>query len=257
MERVNFETIRVRLRNTVCFVEFYRPGQRNAINAQMIEEFHRALDLYSDAVTAVVVEGNPQVFSMGADFGEITTGAASHCAYDHDPEPLFRLWERMVQGPFISVAHVRGRANAGGLGFIAAADIVLADATAEFSLSELLFNLLPGCVLPFLVRRVGFQHARYLALSTRPITVHQAYEWGLVDAYDENSETLLRIFLSRIKRISGTAIRRCKHYLNDLEGGTDWAKARAVAATREAFSDPCSLSNIARYVQSGLFPWEE
>nr|WP_269820011.1 enoyl-CoA hydratase-related protein [Bacillus velezensis] len=42
-----------------------------------------------------------------------------------------------------------GVANAGGIGFVAASDIVIADDTAVFSLSELLFGLFPAMVLPF------------------------------------------------------------------------------------------------------------
>lgn len=257
MESVSFETIRVRTKKTVCFIELHRPEKQNAINARMLEELHHVFDRHSGEATVMVLEGSPLAFSVGADFAEMATTAGANGAAHHDLESLFHLWERMVRGPFISIAHVRGMANAGGLGFVAAADIVLADSTAVFSLSELLFNLLPGCVLPFLARRIGFPRARYLALSTKPITVQQACEWGLVDAYDEDSERLLRICLTRLMRISAPAVHRCKNYLNDLEGGTEWAKVRALAATREVFSDPCNLARIARYVQSGLFPWEE
>ena len=92
----------------------------------------------------------------------------------------------------MSIAHVRGKANAGGIGFVAACDIVLADSAAVFSLSELLFGLMPACVLPFLVRRIGFAKANAMTLSTQPVGVQVAREWGLVDAFEENSDNLLR-----------------------------------------------------------------
>jgi len=62
------------------------------------------------------------------------------------------LWLRLATVRTVTISHVRGKANAGGIGFVAASDIVLADETAQFSLSELLFGLYPACVLPFLIR---------------------------------------------------------------------------------------------------------
>ena len=257
MERLTFDTIRVRFQRSTCFVRLDRPERNNAINAQMVEDLHRALDLCEESATVLVLEGAPEVFSTGADFVEISKARVTHPAAIHDPEPLFRLWQRLTDGPFISVAHVRGRANAGGLGFVAASDVVLADITAEFSLSELLFNLLPSCVLPFLARRVGFQRARYLALSTRPIAVQEAYTWGLVDAYEQHSDVLLRTFLSRLNRVPRSAIASCKDYLRELDGGTEWTKPRALAVNRDVFSDPRYVAGITRYVEDGLFPWED
>jgi polyketide biosynthesis enoyl-CoA hydratase PksH len=88
------------------------------------------------------------------------------------------------------MSHVRGTSNAGGTGFVAASDIVIADNTAQFSLSELLFGLYPACVLPFLTKRIGFRKAHYLTLMTNPISVQQANAWNLVDAYEENSSLI-------------------------------------------------------------------
>jgi 3-carboxymethyl-3-hydroxy-acyl-[acp] dehydratase len=52
----------------------------------------------------------------------------------------------LATGPFVTISHVRGKANAGGLGFMAASDIVLAQEEAQFSLSELLSDSIrPAC----------------------------------------------------------------------------------------------------------------
>jgi len=152
---------------------------------------------------------------------------------------------------------VRGKANAGGVGFVAASDIVLADETAQFSLSELLFGLYPALVLPFLVRRVGFQKAHYLTLMTQPISAKQAFEWGLVDAFEPQSETLLRRHLLRLRRLSKMAIRRYKSYMGHVGAPLLDLKGPAVAANREIFADTDNLSAISRYVDHGVFPWEK
>jgi len=157
----------------------------------------------------------------------------------------------------VTISRVRGKANAGGVGFVAASDIVIADDTAQFSLSELLFGLYPACVLPFLIRRVGVQKAHYLTLMTQPISAKQACEWGLVDEYEPLSEALLRRRLRQLRRLSKVAIRRYKAYMSRVGWPLQDLKAPAVAANLEIFSDPENLQAIARYVERGVFPWEK
>jgi len=139
---------------------------------------------------------------------------------------------------------------------VAACDIVLADESAVFSLSELLFGLMPACVLPFLIRRVGFQRAHYMTLMTQPFSVQQAETWGLVDAWEAKSENLLRRHLLRLRRLSKTGIERYKRYMNVLDDSLHSQKADALAANLEVFSDSENLSKISRFVQDGTFPWE-
>jgi polyketide biosynthesis enoyl-CoA hydratase PksH len=170
---------------------------------------------------------------------------------------MYDLWRRLATGPFVTIAHVRGKANAGGVGFVSACDIVLADETAQFSLSELLFGLYPACVLPFLIRRVGFQKAHYLTLMTQPISAKQACEWGLVDAFEPTSEVLVRRHLQRLRRLSKVAIQRYKTYMSRISAPLQEMKSQAVAANQEMFSDPRNVEDITRYVEHGLFPWEK
>jgi len=53
----------------------------------------------------------------------------------------------------VVIAKVEGKVNAGGVGLVAASDIVVAHTQATFGLSEALFGLLPACVMPFLIRK--------------------------------------------------------------------------------------------------------
>src|SRR5262249_17859419 len=153
---------------------------------------------------------------FGADFNALAK-QPEHARRGADaPRALYDLWLRMATGPYVTVAHVRGKANAGGVGFAAACDIVLADDTAQFSLSELLFGLSPACVLPSLIRRIGCQKAHYLTLLTQPIGAAQALQWGLADAVEAESDALLRRHLSRLRRLSKQAVRRYKSYMSQI-----------------------------------------
>lgn len=252
-----YETLLVRVSHDVCFIQIHRPAANNSINDRLIEEFATALDRCGPQVKVVVVEGGPEVFCFGADFkGLQQSFQATGGAPVMDPEPMYELWRRLASGPFVTIAHVRGQANAGGMGFVAACDMVICDEKASFSLSELLFGLLPACVLPFLIRRVGYARANYMTLTTEPITAKSALEWGLVDDCAADSGNLLRKKLLRLRRLSKSAIQRYKRYANTLDDTLAAAKPKALAANVEVFSDRDNLQKIARYVSTGQFPWE-
>jgi polyketide biosynthesis enoyl-CoA hydratase PksH len=261
---VIYETIKVQFQESFCFLQFDRPQANNTIDSLLVTECNDVLSACEQSATVVILSGSPEVFCFGADFKAIAgRGPAKmiidrRADQDHDdgPGPLYDLWLRLATGPYVTISHVRGKANAGGIGFVAASDVVLADETALFSLSELLFGLYPACVLPFLIRRIGFQKAHYFTLMTQPIATKQAFEWGLVDAWEHPSDGLLRRHLQRLRRLSKTGIRRYKDYMSRIGGPLQSLKSQAVAANQEIFSDAGNLQAITRYVEHGVFPWE-
>ena len=257
MPAASYGSIDVRQEAQVCTITMNRGASGNTITRTLIEEFGRALDACEATAKIVVIEGTPEVFCSGADFEGIARNRALGGALaDHVPEAMYEVWRRLACGPFVSVAHVRGKANAGGIGFVAACDIVLAEEKAMFSLSEALFGLTPACVMPFLIRRIGLARANFLTLGTQPIGARVAEQWGLADAVEENSDNLLRKQLLRLKRLSKDTIVRHKGYTNQLDDSIARARPLALKTNVEAFSDPHNLAHIERYVATGRFPWE-
>ena len=251
-----YETIKVHFQESICFLQIDRPDANNTISGRLVAECNHVLSACEGSANIVVLSGSPEVFCFGADFKAIATASKTD-DQDAAPGPMYDLWLRLATGPYVTISHVRGKANAGGVGFVAASDIVLADETAQFSLSELLFGFYPACVLPFLIRRVGFQKAHYLTLMTQPISAKQACEWGLVDACEPVSEILLRRHLQRLRRLSKTGIRRYKTYVSRVSVPLQDLKSQAVAANLEVFADADNLLAITRYVERGVFPWEK
>lgn len=251
-----YQTIRVRFDGPVCTLQLHRPEANNTINERMAEECLDFLNCNRSAIRILVLEGLPEVFCFGADFQAIDDNISRGAGKGSTPETLYDVWLQLATAPFVSVAHVRGKVNAGGVGFVAACDIVVADESAVFSLSEMLFGLMPACVLPFLVRRTGFQRAHYMTLMTQPFSVQQAESWGLVDAWEAKSENLLRRHLLRLRRLSTAGIERYKRYMNVLDDSLHTRKLDALAANREVFSDHENLAKISRFVEQGTLPWE-
>lgn len=261
MIETKYETLRVRHEGTVCFVQLYRPEANNTINARLVAELGDLLRRLDDSVTVIVLEGLPEVFCFGMDFAwirqlanDVHAGAAGLAM--PDPAALYDLWTQLMTGPFVVLSLVRGKVNAGGVGFVAASDIVIADDSASFSLSELLFGLMPACVLPFLEQRVGRQRAHYMTLMTQAVGAAQALSWGLVDACDADGDALLRRHLLRLRRLSKQGVARYKRFRNGLSGVPQADREAALAANRLVFNDPVNVASIVRYVETGAFPWE-
>jgi polyketide biosynthesis enoyl-CoA hydratase PksH len=247
----DFQTLAVRRDGGVCRVRLDRPAAGNAIDARMAEEWPALLDACRrddgpEPVRALVVEGGPEVFCVGGDMA----------GGEPDAALLYDVWRGLAEGPFVSLCLVRGRVNAGGIGFVAACDLVLAERGATFALSELLFGLFPACVAPFFIRRAGARAFRHMSLATRPFTAEEALGFGLVDAVAEDGEALLRGHLQRLARLDRRAIARFKAYMAELDGGLAAARAPATAANRALFADPVIRRNLTRYAAEMKFPWE-
>lgn len=255
---MNPQTLKVERRDGVCRIAFDRPEADNAIDRRTVDELAAVLERCSpepapgEAPTSVVVlEGNAKAFCAGGDFRAVAEAGSAG-----EPDALYDIWLRMSQGPCVTVSLVRGRANAGGVGFAAAADIVIAGPDATFSLSELLFGLYPACVLPFLIRRIGRQRAHYMTLMTKPVGAVQAQDWGLVDVLADDPEAELARHLARLRLLKGSAIARYKRYAAGLAGEPSVDRDAALAANRAIFSDPDVVAGIRRYVTEMKFPWE-
>jgi len=237
-----------------CRIRLCRPASGNAIDSALVTALEETLtqcEHGSSSVKMLVIEGSEGSFCSG---GDLNATAANQPL---DPARLYDLWRRLRNGPFISIAAVAGRANAGGIGFVAASDIAIATEMSSFALSEMLLGLYPACVLPFLVSRTGAQTAHVMTLTARAMDAAEACRRGLVDSVEPDLEDALRRLALRFRHHARPALARYKAYRRDqvwdvVESGRD----RAIAANRDMFADPSIRANVSRYVATGRFPWE-
>lgn len=254
---VNYKTIRVQIKGNICYLQLYRPDNNNTINDSMVEECHQALDSMPDNVTIVVLEGLPETFCFGADFNEVYQKNKGEKKEEPNPETLYELWLKLYTGSFISIANVKGKVNAGGMGFVSACDIVIADSTAKFSLSELLFGLYPAIVFPFLINKIGLNVANYITMMTEPISAEKAFEYGLINAYASDTTALVRKHLLRLKVLSKHGIQNYKQYRNNYSQDLFHYENIAIKANKEIFSERSNLEGIFNFIETGKFPWEQ
>lgn len=253
-----FETLIINQSHRQLTVRIWRPERDNSINSTLIRELHGALDL-AEAIPdcrTLVLEGLPGVFCTGLDLQEAAMADVSATETVRISEYM-RLLQRFTASSRIVICRVDGRVTAGGVGLVAACDITVATERSEFSLSEALWGLLPCCVMPFLLRRVGYQKAYFLTLTTRTITASEAYAIHLVDELTNNLDDALRKLCLRLNLLDDRVILDLKRYFQGLAGITPDMEQTAIREIARLAGQPYVQQNIRNFIQHGLFPWEK
>ncbi|KUI34234.1 enoyl-CoA hydratase-related protein [Mycobacterium sp. GA-2829] len=180
------QTIDYRVENGVAVVCLNRPDQHNAINLRMGEEtLEVAQRIEADrSIRAVLICGNGPAFTVGGDISFFLEGGRE--GYDGLFERMIKPYHRgfeilsRVEAPIVAAAH--GAVAGGGLGFIYAADIVLAAEGAKFITAFAGIGLSgDGGGTYHLPRLIGPRRAAQAYLRNTPITADEALAWGLVN----------------------------------------------------------------------------
>lgn len=168
----------------VATVTLSRPDKNNAYNGEMIAGLAAALGQAAadDRVRVVVLRGAGRHFQAGADLGWIqslrTEGVEANVVVS---QRTAQAVHALTALPKPVVALVHGGCFGGGTGIVAACDIVLADRTALFAVSEARWGLTAVPIVPQLLSRIGPGRLRRYALSCERFGAQRAFEIGLVD----------------------------------------------------------------------------
>lgn len=238
---------------------FDRPEAGNTIDHAFLHDLDLALDAIErdPGNPIVILRGRDGVFCTGRDLSA-PTERAEHIEPGPGAGDLFARYmdtlRRLATMPRIVIACVDGEVTAGGVGLVAASDLAVATPGSRFSLPELLWGLLPACVTPYLIRRVGFQSAYRMALTTLPVSAQRALDMSLVDDIAERPEQRIRQWALRLVRIQTASIRDLKRFYRDMWIIDQHTEAAAVAEIRRASAQPEVQARIRRFVQDGVLP---
>jgi 3-carboxymethyl-3-hydroxy-acyl-[acp] dehydratase len=255
-QQTRYQTIEVSASSDMLRITMDRVPQQNAINGTLLAELHAVLDEAEQlpGCRLVVIQGAPGVFCTGMDFSDATDSTGSLA--ERGGAEFLGLLKRLTATPRAVVSVVDGRATGGGVGIAAASDFVVATPRSVFSLPEALWGLLPCCVLPFLIRRVGFQPAYAMSLSTLPVTAEQAHRTHLADELTDQPEHFVRRLRQRVSKLDQSTIAALKRYQRQLWFLSEDMERAAVAEFSRLMSSPAVRERISGFVTSQVFPWE-
>jgi polyketide biosynthesis enoyl-CoA hydratase PksH len=253
-----YQYLQVRVMRGAMTVKINRPDAKNSIHTPLIEELLMVMteaELHHE-IKVVVLEGSADYFCTGMDFYAVSEGA-SEALMNDDPNKYYELLKRISLSSKIIISKVEGKVNAGGVGLVAASDIVIADKNVTFGLSEALFGLIPACVMPFLIRRIGYQKALWLTLITQGVSANRAFQLGLVDELTDNVNDTLRINLLRLTKLETETIKDLKDYMSKLWIINNETQNIAVGKIKSLINSDKVQFNIRNFVKNGKFPWDK
>jgi len=254
-EATHSDAILVEKKSRYWILTFNRPRQRNTINQDILHRLSKLLDdVEADSdCSMVVISGCGGFFCTGMDFSELSAGGPTANAEGND---YMQLLKKIASLSKVVVARVDGVVMAGGVGIVAASDLVFASTNSEFSLSEALWGLLPACVTPFLIRRVGVHRAYKMTLTTETLNADEAYRIGLIDVLSDDIDKAIHRQFLRLVRLDSDTVKTMKAYFKKMWVFDDAMESVAVDELNRLVNSNRVRANIDNYVNHNQFPWE-
>jgi len=210
------------------------PANRNALSRAVRAQLHRALTTVSadPAVRVVVITHRGPVFCSGMDLKEEAVAAPGQQGVRELP-PILQLISRC---PKPVLAGVKGAARAGGIGVLAAADIVVAAPAATFAFSEVRIGLIPAVLTVPVLDRVAPAPARELMLTGEVFGAARALDIGLINAVDEDVDAAVARYVRALLAGGPTALAGTKALLRRGRDDSDdrYAELLELSATQFA-----------------------
>jgi methylglutaconyl-CoA hydratase len=181
---MNYTCLNYQKDGPVARVTFNRPEIHNAFNATVITEMsHLFGEIAKDeSVRVVLLTGEGKSFCAGADLNwmreVITQSFEQNLA---EANALASLFYQIYTFKRPVVGRINGAAIGGGTGFVAVCDIAIAAESAKFSFSEVKIGVVPACIGPYVIRKMGEGKARELFITGERMEARRALEVGLVN----------------------------------------------------------------------------
>ena len=192
------DAVLVRADGPAARITLNRPGKRNALSLELMEELIATLHRLGEdpGVRAIVIDSAGPVFSAGHDLSEMIGRDVPF--YQRLFDVCTELMETIHRVPQPVIAKVEGMATAAGCQLVAACDLVVAGGD-KLGVRIGLFCSTP--MVP-LSRAVGRKRALEMLLTGQPIAADTALDWGLVnrvvpaDALEDEVSTLVEAIVA-------------------------------------------------------------
>ncbi|MEW5994352.1 MAG: enoyl-CoA hydratase/isomerase family protein [Candidatus Zixiibacteriota bacterium] len=202
---MELSTVRFEIDGRVARVTFSRPEVHNAFNVTVIREMQQVFDEIAkdDSLRVVILTGEGKSFCAGADLnwmrGVVKQSFEENLA---ESNALANLFHSMYTCKRPIVGRINGAAIGGGTGFLAVCDMTIAARSAVFSFSEVKIGVVPACIGPYVIKKIGEGKTRELFITGERMNAERALEVGLVskvvddDQLDAEVDKLTQSILS-------------------------------------------------------------
>ncbi|KAA3633240.1 MAG: enoyl-CoA hydratase/isomerase family protein [Calditrichaeota bacterium] len=202
---MEYKTITYNKHDSVGYITFNRPEIHNAFNATLLNEMSDLFDRLEndDSLRVVVITGAGKSFCAGADLNWMRSVVDQSFEENlTESNNLADLFYKIYSFRRPVIGKINGAAIGGGTGFVAVCDIAIAAESAKFSFSEVKIGVVPACIGPYVIKKMGEGKARELFITGERMLAKRAFEVGLVnkfvadDKLDDEVDILIKTILS-------------------------------------------------------------
>ena len=220
---MDYQTLTVTIQDRIGQVTLNRPELRNAFNEHSIAELALAFDELGrhELVRAIVLGANGPAFCAGADLNWMKKMAGySDSENRADAMRLADMLRTIYTCPKPVVAKVQGDCYAGGMGLVAACDIIVAVEEANFCLSEVKLGLIPATISPYVIKAMGENASRRYFLTAERFGAQEALRIGFAhevvsaDALDAKVAEIVKALVNN----SPNAVQQAKALVREVAG---------------------------------------
>jgi 2-(1,2-epoxy-1,2-dihydrophenyl)acetyl-CoA isomerase len=228
------------------------PDRGNPLDPEMAAELQRAVRrARSDDARVVVLRSEGRTFSVGGDVGSFAAADDREQLVDDLAETLHRTISDLHRMDAVVVSVVHGVAAGAGVALAAAADVVLAGASARFTLAYTKLGFSPDGGSSLLTASLGLHRALHLALLNPVLSAEQAQAAGLVAEVhpDADLDAAVHRVVAQLLAGSRTAQVAAKRLLREV--AVPWAEGalrRETLSIRACASSPDGREGVDAFV---------
>jgi methylglutaconyl-CoA hydratase len=214
-----YKTIETTLDQGVLTVWLNRPELHNAFDETMLRELTGCMETLDPSVLCVILRGRGKSFCAGVDLNWMK--AVSQNSYEQNYTEsllLSKCFLSIYNCPKPTLAVVHGVALGGANGLLSACDMAYCTDDATFSLSEVKIGIVPACISPYVIKRVGEYGAKELMLTGRRIRGPEAEHFRLVNKSvpAENLEAAISDLTNLLRTSGPMAMSQCKTLIHKV-----------------------------------------
>lgn len=225
---MDYQHLKVSYEGRAAWVTLDRADVRNAMDERTLEELEHCFTTLGQApkgsgpgcaVRVAVLKAHGADFCAGADIRWMKRASVYPPSKNRkDAERLVRAIGAIDECAVPVVAAVHGGVYGGGLGVIAACDVVIAAADTKLCFSECRLGILPAVVSSFVLPKIGLSHTRRLYLTSELFDAETAQRIGLVHEVvpREDLEARARQAANDILKNGPEALKLAKAYIARL-----------------------------------------
>jgi methylglutaconyl-CoA hydratase len=257
------EFIELEKKDSCLTIWLNRVDKRNAFDANMATRLIEAYSLAKDDnnISMVALRGRGPTFCAGGDINWMSDLAScSVLEREKNARLIAKLFGVIARFPKPTLAVVHGHAFGGAVGLTASSDFVLATKGARFATSEGKLGIVPACLAPHLINRIGLAQTRRMFLWAELIDANEALRIGLIDRLVSDSEIDIELkkIVSQLDLTSNFACQTAKQLLVDLmEGEESKREDLSIKCLADSWGSPDGKEGMRAFLEKRKPHWED